>query len=370
MSETLNFRFTKTVRELPSTVPFVGPDEQQRQSGIMFKARLGANESGFGPSPKAAAAMNEAVNLTWQYGDPDNHDLRAALADHYNVGFDNVIVGEGIDGLLSYTSHMFVEPGVSVVSSLGSYPTFNFHVKSRGGDLHLVPYKDDHEDRDALLAKAKETNAALLYFSNPNNPMGTSWSASDMQAMIDAVPDHCILVLDEAYIETAPHGFAPEIDVSNRNVLRYRTFSKLYGMAGARIGYVIGNSELIAAFDKVRNHYGVNFAAQKGAMAALKDQQYLAQVKQKVERARERIHAIAASKGLKSIPSATNFVAIDCGRDSDYAKSIMVKLLNRGIFIRMPGVEPQSRCIRISVGLDEELDMFEKEFSEVLKELE
>jgi len=370
VSNNSDIRFTSVVRNLPSIVPFVGPDEQERQSGIKFRARMGANESGFGPSPKAMEAMNEAARLSWQYSDPDNHELRSALAEFYGVGFENVVVGEGIDGLLGCASHMFVEPGINVVTSLGSYPTFNFHIKSRGGTLHLVPYNNEHEDRHALLEKAKETNAALLYVSNPNNPMGTWWSSDDMREMIDKLPEGTILVLDEAYIETAPQNVSPPIDVSNPNVLRFRTFSKLYGLAGARIGYVIGHPELIAAFDKVRNHYGVNIVGQHGALAALKDQQYLDHVRAKVEAGRERIHAIARSHGLASIPSATNFVAIDMGRDSDFAKLVLAKLLERGIFIRMPGVEPQSRCIRISVGLDEEMDMFEREFAEVLKELQ
>lgn len=369
MSKNSDIRFTPVVRDLPSIIPFVGPDEQERQSGIMFRARLGANESCYGPSPKAIEAMNDAAKISWQYSDPDNHNLRQALADHYKVGFENVMVGEGIDGLLGCTAHMFVEPGVNVITSLGSYPTFNFHIKSRGGTLHLVPYVNDYEDQDALLAKAEETDAALLYFSNPNNPMGTWYQADQMQSMIDRLPKGTIMVLDEAYIETAEEGVAPAIDVSNPQVLRFRTFSKLYGMAGARIGYVIGHPDLISAFDKVRNHYGINVVGQRGALAALHDQTYLADVKYRVEKCRDRIHAIAKSHGLTSIQSATNFVTIDCGRDSDFAKLILSKMLERGVFLRMPGVEPQSRCIRVSVGLDEEVDIFEKEFAEVLKEV-
>ena len=369
MSKNTNIRFTSVVRDLPSIVPFVGPDEQERQSGILFRARMGANESGFGPSPKAIEAMNEAANLSWQYSDPDNHNLRQAIADFYKVGFENVMVGEGIDGLLGCVAHMFVEPGVNVITSLGSYPTFNFHIKSRGGNLHLVPYKDNHEDQDALLAKAEETNASLLYFSNPNNPMGTWYCADKMQSMIDNLPQGTTLVLDEAYVETADESVAPAIDVETSQVLRFRTFSKLYGMAGARIGYVIGHPELISAFDKVRNHYGVNIVGQRGALAALNDQSYLAEVKSKVARGRDRIYDFAHSLGLETIPSAANFVTIDCGRDSDFAKLVLSKMLERGVFMRMPGVEPQSKCVRVSVGLDHEMDIFEQEFANVMKEL-
>jgi len=369
LTNKLPVEFTKTVADLPTIIPFVGPDEQQRQSGITFKARLGANESGFGPSPKAIAAMNETAKISWQYGDPDNHDLRAALAGFYKIDYDNVMVGEGIDGLLGCAAHMFIEPGRHVVTSLGSYPTFNFHIKSNGGELHLVPYNDDHEDLDALLAKAEEVGATLLYVSNPNNPMGTWHSAEKINGLISRLPEGCILVLDEAYIECADEGVSPAIDVSNPQVLVFRTFSKMYGMAGARIGYVMGHKDIITAFDKVRNHYGVNIVGQAGALAALDDQAYLADVKEKVANGRDRIHKFASDLGLQSILSATNFVTVDCGRDSTFAKAILAKMLERGIFMRMPGVEPQSRCVRVSVGLDDEMDLFENEFRSIYKEL-
>ncbi|MGI9351023.1 MAG: pyridoxal phosphate-dependent aminotransferase [Rhizobiaceae bacterium] len=367
MSENFPVRFTEIVRDLPATVPFVGPEAQERSSGIKFKARLGANESCFGPSPAAIEAMKEAVADTWKYGDPENHDLRQAIASYHGVRPDNVMIGEGIDGLFGNLAHMFVEPGVHVVTSLGSYPTFNFHIKSRGGELHLIPYKEDHEYPEGLLAKAAECDAALMYFSNPNNPMGTWRTSSEMQDMIANLPVRTILVLDEAYIEFAPDGIEPPIDVSNPQVLRFRTFSKAYGMAGARVGYVLGHPDIIVAFDKVRNHYGMNRTGQIGALAALEDRDWLNRVVKKVGKGRERITEIATGCGLATIPSATNFVTIDCGRGPDFAKSVLTELLQRGIFVRMPGVEPQSRCIRISVGMDHELDLFARELPDVLK---
>jgi len=362
-------RFTPVVRNLPHTVPFVGPEAQERNTGITFRARLGANESCFGPSPNAIRAMAEAGQEGWKYGDPENHDLRIAIAAHYGVKPANVMVGEGIDGLLGCTAHMFVDPGINVITSLGSYPTFNFHIKSRGGNLHLLPYVEDHEDPETLLRNARETNAAILYFSNPNNPMGTWHDASRMEQLISNLPEGTVLVLDEAYIECAPDGVAPKIDVSNPQVLRFRTFSKAYGLAGMRVGYVLGHEDVISAFDKVRNHYGMNRTGQIGALEALKDQQYLQSVNQRFAAGRTRIKEIASSHDMQVIESATNFVSIDCGRDSAYAKQVLAGLLEKGIFIRMPGVEPQARCIRISVGLDHELDLFAEAFAEVLRDV-
>jgi len=171
MKSTGPIRFTPITRDLPITVPFVGPEAQERASGIKFRARLGANESCYGPSPKSIAAMESGSAEIWKYGDPENHDLRVAIANHHGVKPDNVMIGEGIDGLFGVLARLFVEPGTNVVSSLGSYPTFNFHIAGNGGNMHLLPYVNDHEDPASLIAKASETDAPLLYFSNPNNPM-------------------------------------------------------------------------------------------------------------------------------------------------------------------------------------------------------
>lgn len=352
-------KYTPLVDALPATVPFVGPETQERSKGRLFAARLGANENVFGPSPKAIAAMQATTKDIWMYGDPENHALIQALSAHHAVPTDNIVVGEGIDGLLGYLVRLFIAKGDSVVTSQGAYPTFNYHVNGFGGTLHKVPYDGDHEDPVALVKKAKEVSAKLIYFSNPDNPMGTWHDARAVQKLINAVPTDCLLVLDEAYIELAPNGIAPIFDTDNPNVIRMRTFSKGYGMAGARVGYAIGATPLIKSFGKIRNHFGMNRTAQAGALAALADQTYLAETKQKIEDARRKIDRIARDNGLTAIPSATNFVAIDCGLDGDFARAVLAELVNRGIFARMPFVAPQDRCIRISCGTDGQMASLE-----------
>ncbi len=358
--------FTPLVRGLPSTVPFVGPEAQERARGERFKARIGANESVFGPSPKAIAAMEKAAAEIWMYADPESHDLKNALARHHDVSPENIVIGEGIDALLGYTARMYVGEGDAVVTSLGAYPTFNFHVAGFGGELKAIPYVNDKEDPDQLIAAAQETHAKLVYIANPDNPMGTYWPASKIEQMITDLPAGTTLVLDEAYCEFAPADAVPPIDVSNPNVLRYRTFSKAHGMAGARIGYAIGQADVIKGFDKIRNHFGINRAAQLGALAALNDQDWLNHVVGKVSAARDRITQIAEANGLSALPSATNFVAVDCGSDGDFARKVLASLIEQGVFVRMPGVAPQDRCIRISAGLQNDLDLFEEMFPKAL----
>ena len=301
--------------------------------------------------------MTQAAAQSWMYGDPENFDLKAALAAELGVRPENIAVAEGIDSLFGYTVRLFTEPADTVVTSHGAYPTFNFHVAGYGGRLVTVPYVRDQEHPPSLLDAAATHKPKLIYFANPDNPMGSWWPAGDMQALIDAVPADAVLVLDEAYSEFAPAGTLPPLDVSRPNVLRYRTFSKAYGMAGARIAYVIGEASVIKSFDKIRNHFSVNRIAQAGALAALADKAYLADVVAKVSAARDRIAAIGRDNGLAPLASATNFVTMDCGRDGAYARRIVGELIARDVFVRMPGVAPLDRCIRVSAGTEHDLEI-------------
>ncbi|MBF9030230.1 pyridoxal phosphate-dependent aminotransferase [Rhodobacterales bacterium HKCCE3408] len=362
-------RLTPLVSGLPATVPFVGPETQERANGRPFLARIGANESVFGPSPRVIEAMAAAAPEAWMYGDPEAYDLRAALARFHGVPMEAIVAGEGIDGLLGYLVRLLVAEGDAVVTSDGAYPTFNYHVAGFGGVLHKVPYSGDSEDPDALVAKAAETGAKLIYFANPDNPMGSCHDAGTVTRMIAAVPDGCLLALDEAYGDTAPGGTLPPLDPEDRRVIRLRTFSKAYGLAGMRVGYAVGHPDLIAAFNRVRNHFGLGRVAQAAALAALADQGYLTDTVARIAASRERITTIAKGLGLAPLPSATNFVTIDCGGTGDRARALIAELGKRGIFVRMPFTPPQDRCIRISCGTETDLDRLEAVLPEALASL-
>lgn len=357
---------TRLAASLPATVPFVGPEAQERDRGRPFRARIGANENCFGPSPAVIEAMRQAAPEMWKYCDPDNYELRQALAAHLGVKSSNVMIGEGIDGALNLIVRLFAGEGDAVVTSLGAYPTFNFHVIGFGARLVTVPYVDDRESLDGLLVAVKRENAKLVYLSNPDNPMGTFWEANEIERFIEALPETTVLLLDEAYGETAPLSRLPAIDVSRPNVIRLRTFSKAYGLAGIRCGYAVGEESVIAAFEKIRNHYGVSLMAQAAGLAALSDQTYLENVVGRIATARQRIIGIAEDNGLTPIPSATNFVTLDCGADGDFALKLLQNLIQRDIFVRKPMAPVLNRCIRISVGLDHELDVFAEELPKAL----
>lgn len=354
---------------LSEIVPFIGPETLERRLGQSFLARLGANESPFGAAPSAQAAMVAAVSSGWKYGDPESHDLRLALSRHHRIADDEVVIGEGIDGLLGLAVRLYAPPGAPVVTSLGAYPTLNYHAAGFGARVVSVPYADNTEDLTAVAAAARREDAAIVYLANPDNPMGSWHSADAVAQFIDAVPQSTLILLDEAYGEFAPAGTMPPIDTGRANVLRLRTFSKAYGMAGLRCGYAIGERQTIAAFERVRNHFGVNTIAQAGAIAAIAASGHLAHVLQHTAAARSRIAGIASANGLTPLPSATNFVTIDCGRDADYAAELLAGLAARRIFIRKPMAAGLDQCIRISVGTATELDLLAKTLPQVIAAL-
>jgi histidinol-phosphate aminotransferase len=355
-------RLTPLAQSLPATVPFVGPETQERHRGQPFRARIGANENGFGPSPKVMERMAEVAGEMWKYCDPENHDLKKALAAHHGVAPGNIVVGEGIDGLLGLVVRLMIEPGMPVVTSLGAYPTFNYHVAGFGGRLVTAPYVDDREDLQSLLDAVKRENAPLVYLANPDNPMGSWWDAGEITRFVEALPETTLLVLDEAYGEMAPPSALPPLDISRSNVLRMRTFSKAYGLAGMRCGYAVGDTETVRAFDKVRNHFGMTRMTQEACLAALSDQEHLRSTLRNIADCRLRIAGIARDNGLTALPSATNFVSIDCGGDGAYALKVMNALIARDVFVRKSMAPVLDRAIRVSCGPEEEIAIFAEEF--------
>jgi histidinol-phosphate aminotransferase len=327
---------------------------------------VGANESGFGPSPRVIEAIRQAAPSAWMYGDPELFDLKQALGRHLGVQPDAITVGEGIDGLFAIVARLYLQPGSTVVTSLGAYPTFNYAVAGAGGRLVSVPYDgSDRESLDGLLDAVRREQARLVYLANPDNPMGTWWGAAEVLRFIEALPEETMLILDEAYGETAPAGTLPPLDISRPNVLRFRTFSKAYGLAGMRCGFAVGEPHTVRNFDRLRSHFGVGRLTQAAALAALADQDYLRAVVADIGASRDRIAEIAASAGLEAIPSATNFVAIDCGRDGAFAEQILDGLLARGIFVRKPRAPRLDRVIRISTAPLDRLELLAEALPEV-----
>lgn len=345
--------FSQLVEALPATVPFVPPEQAERQLGRCFQLRLGANESSFGLSPLARQALIDAAAEGHWYGDATHYELRQELSRLHGIPAESIAVGAGIDEILGWITRLFLNPGDGVTASRGSYPTFHYHVNGFGGVLHWVPYRDFTNDCDGLARQARATGSRIVYLANPDNPTGTFLDKETIRELRRQLPSDCVLVIDEAYVEFAPTEDVLPFDVSDPGIIRTRTFSKVYGLAGARIGYAITHPETVAGFDKIRNHFGVSRAAQQAALASLKDPEFLGRVVAAVDEGKADYRVIAQNLGYTTLPSATNFVAIDTGSE-ERASWWLDSLEKEGVFIRVPGVAPLNRCLRITVGTPEE----------------
>ncbi len=355
---------TSIVSAIPTSTPFVGPETLERQFGQAFELRLGANESLFGPSPKAIEAMKLQAANSQFYGDPEGHHLRSEIAHQNHCSIDNVLLGSGIDDLLMLFSRTCLGPGDLAVTTLGSYPTFEYAVRSVGGQLAHVPYLKNKVDLQALLRRARQSKAKILYLANPDNPSGSWHDPCTIQGLIDELPADVLLLLDEAYMDFVPELGTFETELPN--VVRFRTFSKAHGMAGLRIGYALCHQDHIATANKIRLHFGVNSVAQAGALASLQDPEHVKSVVAETSRVKDRLTDQLQIKGVSTLPSQTNFILIDLG-NREGADACLVDLRDKRVFVRKPAIPPLDNYIRVTIGPPAEMELFLERFLNVIQ---
>jgi histidinol-phosphate aminotransferase len=356
---------TAQVAAVPPSTPFVAPEELARRMGLAEMLRLGANESAFGPSPRAIAAMRDAVALTSWYGDPESLELRSALAARHGCAVAEIVVACGIDDLMGLIVRAFCAPGEACVATRGTYPTLFYHLNAYGVRAEFAePDERGGIVPESIVDAVRRSGAKLVYVANPDNPSGGFVDRATIAALRAALPDDTLLFLDEAYADFVSPAELPP-DVIDPRVIRTRTFSKAYGMAGARIGYALASAETVTTFQKLRLHFGVNRTAQIGALAALGDDAFLRGVIAEVERGRDEYHALAAQHGLPSLPSSTNFVCIGIGTKAQ-ADAMLAALLERGVFVRKPWAPPIDGYIRVTVGTAPQRAAFAQAFAEAL----
>ncbi len=361
-------RRTRLVDALPASTPFIGPERLMREGGYRELVRLGANESAFGPSPHAVEAMSsELERLSW-YGDPDSFALREALRAKHGCALEQIVVGCGIDDLMGLVVRAFVEPGGIAIATHGTYPTFAYHVAGYGGRLETAPYTNEGEpDLDALAMLVQRLGPAVVYLANPDNPSGSFLAREQVARFFEALPPETVLLLDEAYADFSEEDALLEPRFDDR-LVRVRTFSKAYGLAGARIGYALTTPRNAECFEKIRLQYGVNRNAQIGALAALEDRAHLEWVVRETAAARDAYDALARELGTTTIPSRANFVCIDLG-DARRATYVTQALLERGVWIRKPGAPPLDRYVRVSAGTAPMREAFAQALRAVLAEM-
>jgi histidinol-phosphate aminotransferase len=354
------------VEAIAPMTPFIGPEQLMRETGRSSLVRLGANESPFGPSPAAVAAMGAELERLWWYGDPESYELREALARKHAVRVEELLVGAGIDDLMGLVVRAFVAPGGTALTTRGSYPTYNYHVHGYGGRLVTANYLPDGRlDLDALIDAAVRERASLIYLCNPDNPSGTFIHKDEMVRFFEQIPPDAVFLLDEAYADFVDEADLLPMQIEDR-LIRTRTFSKAYGLAGARIGYAIATERVLGILQNIRLQYGVNRNAQVGALASLGDEAFRLWVVDEVAKARADYYALARELGLDAIESSTNFVCIDLG-NAERATRVMQELLARhGVWIRKPGLPPLDRYVRVSAGTQPMRDAFAQAFREVV----
>lgn len=343
-------RSTPRIEALPATTPFIGPEALARRAGIVDDSllRLGANESSFGASPMVYEALTRELPRLAFYGDPELYVLREALGAALGCSRNEIVVASGIDDLLGLFIRAYVGDGGVALATSGTYPTFFYHLNAYGARCETVEYSGTRPDLDGLAAALNKHRPALLYLANPDNPGGGFHGRVALECLLDTVPAETLVLLDEAYAE-----FAPEHDLlplqMRPNLVRLRTFSKAYGLAGMRIGYAIADMPVIATLEKIRQHFGVTRPAAVAALAALQDSAFVDSVVVEVDRGREEYYRMATELGLSTYPSFTNFVLFECS-NVKRATALVQEMLALGVFIRKPGPGPLASCIRITVG--------------------
>ncbi len=343
----------------------VGPEHLMREAGLTSVLRLGSNESHFGPGPKARAALEGALPGVSHYGDPSNHDLREALAARHGVGVHEICVSAGIDDLLAMVARAYIEPGTPAIAMEGTFPTFEMNVCSCGAAMHRVPYEVPRVEIEDLLDAARPARGGLVYLANPDNPTGTVCTVPEVETLIEGLPSSSLLVLDEAYANFLPAADRLPDDVIDPRVIRLRTFSKEYGLAGLRVGYAIAAEPVIRAMEGVRNLYGVSSLAQAAALASLDDDSYVSAVLRRIAAIRVEYEALGRRLNVPVVRSATNFVLFDCGGRAR-AEAVVAGLLRRGIHIRKPQAPALAGFVRISIGREEHVEPLSTALAQVL----
>ena len=348
------------LQSLSPYVPGKPISELQREYGVTDIVKLASNENPYGPGNAALAAMRAAVDDCWLYPDGSAHELKQALARHHGVDPRCITVGNGSNELLLLLAESFLTAQCSAVCSQYSFAIYPLVTRATGARCIEVPARPVSDpmpfghDLDAM-ARAPAGDTRLIFVANPNNPTGTWVERERLRAFIAAAPADALVVLDEAYVEYATlSGIESGLPwlADHPNLVVVRTFSKGYGLAGARIGYAISHPEVAEALNRVRPAFNVSNVAQAGAIAALADQAHVLESARRVVAERERVAAALRATGAAVIPSAGNFLLVEVGA----AAQVYEQLLRGGVIVRPVAGYGLPRHLRISIGLPAQND--------------
>lgn len=351
----------KDIESLSPYVPGKPIEELQRELGLSHVIKLASNENPLGPSPKALAVLADAAKTLNRYPDGGAFRLRTALADRWKVSLDQVILGNGSDEIIGMLARAFLSPGDEAVMADNTFVIYRMEVTAAHGTPVVVPLTDGRHDL-AAMACAITPRTKLLFVCNPNNPTGTMVNAAEVDALLAAVPANVIVVFDEAYCEYVrdPH-FPDSLSYvrQGRHAIVLRTFSKIYGLAGLRIGYGVTTAEIASYLNRVRPPFNANSLAQQAALAALGDEEHVAKSRAMNQTEMASVRAGLTALGLKPLPSEANFLYFDAGRDG---RLVFEALLREGVIVR----HIEGNYLRVTIGLPEENRQFLRALKQVL----
>lgn len=347
------------IKAIQPYVPGKPIEELERELGISNSIKLASNENPLGPSPEALKAIKDFFSDLNRYPDGAGYYLKNALSEMLSISPEELILGNGSNELLDIAARTYLQAGDEAVMASPSFVVYNMAVQSVGGRSVQVPLKDYHHDLEAMAA-AITPRTKMIFIANPNNPTGTINTEDEFDILMEKITDDMLVVVDEAYYEyvSAP-DYADSIKQfrAGRNILILRTFSKIYGLAGLRIGYGIAKKEILTDMNRLREPFNTNSLAQKAALAALKDKAHVANSRKTNDEGREYLYQQLSSLGISYVPTEANFIYIPI-KDSIAVNNSLMK---KGVIIRPMG----PAAIRVTIGLPEE----NRRFIEALKEM-
>jgi histidinol-phosphate aminotransferase len=356
----------KGISEIVSYVPGKSIEEVQKEIGAKRWIKLASNENLLGPSPKALEAIRKELPTIYMYPDGPCSVLREALAQKFSLPEKRIVISNGADNLILMIANAFVNEGDEVIMADPTFPVYTNVTQIMGGKVIKVKLKDYTHDLDGMLKKV-DRKTKLVFVCNPNNPTGTTISQESFNWFLARLPERIIVILDEAYGDFVEDPFYPNgLDYikARKQVIVLRTFSKVYGLAGLRIGYALGREDLVDCLYQVRDPFPVHRLAQVAAVAALNDQDHAVRSIQMVYEGKRYLYKELEKMGLIYVPSQANFIFIGFERNSN---EVFQALLTEGIIIRPGKTWGYPTCARVTIGRMEDNQRFIKALKKILK---
>jgi histidinol-phosphate aminotransferase len=350
-----SYRFSAALGGIVPYEPGKPVEEVQRELGIERVVKLASNEGPYGPFPSALDAIARTTGDLNRYPDGGAYRLRAALAERHRVAFEQVITGAGADGLIDCLSQVFLEPGDEIVCGWPSFVSYVIDARKLGATPRLVPLRDHRYDLEEML-DAVGPRTKLAYLCLPNNPTGTMNTRTEIDTWFERVPEHVVTVVDQAYFEYIDRpdyvDAVEEYLRTGRTVVVLRTFSKIYGLAGLRVGYAVAPAAVVSELSKVRRAFDVATPAQEAALASLADREELERRRKANEAGRAELERALRGHGLDPVEGAVgNFVFVELGEDS---RAFQERLLREGAIVRPTHGFGAPEAIRVTVGTADE----------------